>query len=119
MLYILALFLSVVLCCALPLFREKNIMTDLVENPFDTMEDIEPISQYFYVKRFKLISHDSLGFLQGRWLESREYNRDELIEEFGFDNEFLDSISSKVFEAATHDEQWIKIMPLKHMRVLK
>jgi hypothetical protein len=94
-------------------------MTEIVENPFNDPEDVKATLQHFYVKRFRLISHDSLGFVQGRWIESREYNRAELVEEFGFDDEFLDSISNSAFEAATHDEQWIKIMPLKHMRVIK
>lgn len=119
MMCILAVLLTIVLYYVISLFRKKNIMTDLVENPLDMIEDIEPASQYFYVKRFRLIDHASLGFLQGSWIESREYDRNELIEEFGFNDEFLDSISTTAFEAATHSEQWIKIMPLKHMRVIK
>lgn len=81
-------------------------------------QSIEESDKFFYVKRFKLIEHETLGFLQGRWLRSKEYSINELMDEFPLTNEFLNELSY-MWEAPTATGEWIKIVPLRQLRVIK
>lgn len=94
-------------------------MSDIITVDFEQPDGTAQTSaEFFYVKRFKLIESDTLGFLQGSWLESKEYSKTELLDEFSLSPDFVSSMQS-MFEAATHDGQWIKIFPLKNIRVIQ
>lgn len=77
----------------------------------------ESHTEYFYVKIFKLID-DNNGLRQGKWIESKELSKDQLLNEFNISSSLLDEIDY-LFEAATVDDEWIKILPLRHVRVIK
>lgn len=115
--YIRVLALSAQLSYAIVFPMWRKSMNEIINSELDN--SIEQNIQYYYVKRFKLITSETLGFLQGAWLESKQYTREELLEEFALTEDFLTSLETSIFEAATHDDQWVKIMPLKNMRVVK
>lgn len=106
--------LSTLLRCCDAVLNKVSVKLD----PIDGRIPMPPIVKYFYVKRFKLITDDEHGFLQGSWISSHEFSAEEVLNKFPIQESTLNGIE-RSFTAATAQKEWLEIIPLKCLRVIK
>lgn len=75
----------------------------------------------FYVKRYSLKETWSDGLVPDKWVASDQCNREELTNKYLIDHDFSDESVADFIQMPEVGVtgQWIKVIPLKHLRVIR